>query len=458
MAKKRQRTYELPSITNPTSDQLKRFFIVAKNLNDDTLRGTVTDEDFKFFLSVNFGGFDEAKFKQLQEVVNRERKAGDEVISSETMKAFVDQARLMIASPENKDRLARLMQQENAKAKSTAFSNAVNLFLSGADFLSAQRQVQEFKRQSKMLQKPGTLPVLGVDPYLEAAKRSAETAPARETVAALAAGQQLGDIYRGELAMAPVAAAGQAGAVGALSQAAATRRRRGALEMMPALEQIRAQQQGERAQLAGLSAQQAQAINRSAQTAQYEAQQQYDLEQRALAQLGATGRYNRLEALGSLGAALTPLVAGGRQQLPVTVGQTPTVNTPMGITPGAIQEQTSRSLPLPSRVDQYGRPVEIPSVAPGALQAGGLTLPSRVSQYGTPMEKRIPISNETANTFMAMGGSPEQAARFFGVNPSMRNTGAYNAALETGMASRLPQEDIDMLNRLPETLRRIRLK
>lgn len=378
---KRQRNYEIPSITNPTQDQLRRFYIVAKNLNDDTLRGTVTDEDFKFFLSVNLGGFDEAKFQQLLEVVNRDRKAGDEVISPEVMKAFVEETRLLVASPENKDRLARLMQQENAKAKSTAFSNAVNLFLSGADLASAQRQVEEFKRQSKMLQRPGALPVMGADPYLEAAKRSAETAPARETVAALAAGQQLGDIYRGELAMAPVAAAGQAGAVGALSQAAATRRRRGALEMMPALEQIRAQQQGERAQLAGLSAQQAQAINRSAQIAQAEAQQQYNLEQQALAGLGAAGMSNRLKALGSLGTALTPFVAGGRQQLPVAVGQTPA------------QALNKR--------------------------------------------RRLPIKPEAANALLALGVSPEKVESYSGVSPGM-NQATYNAALASGMATRLP--------------------
>lgn len=407
---KRQRMYEIPSITDPTQDQLRRFYIVAKNLNDPALRGTVTDEDFKFFLSVNFGGFDEAKFQQLQEVVNRERKAGDEVISPETMKAFVDQARLMVASPENKDRLARLMQQENAKAKSTAFSNAVNLFLSGADLASAQRQVEEFKRQSKMLQRPGALPVMGADPYLEAAKRSAETAPARETVAALAAGQQLGDIYRAELAMAPVAAGGQAGAVGALSQAAATRRRRGALEMMPALEQIRAQQQGERAQLAGLSAQQAQAINRSAQIAQAEAQQQYNLEQQALGRLGAAGMSNRLQALGELGAALTPIATGtfaGRQQVPVVVGQTPTMTPP--VTP-----------PVTQPIAQTG-------------------IPAMVNQR---TRQRLPISQDAANTFLALGGSPEQAARFFGpssVNPNLSTT-TYATGLDYGMFNRVPRD------------------
>jgi len=306
---------QIPSvIENPTAEQLKKFYIIARNLNDPRTIGTVTDDDFKFFMSVGVGGFDEAKFNSLAAELNKERKEGDPPVNPEVVRQFVDQARLQVASPENKDRLARLFRAEDIKNKTTAFSNAANLFLAGADLSAAQRQINEYKRGIKALAKPGAMPVLGRDPYLQAAVRAAETAPARETVSAMAASQQLGDIYRGELMQAPVAAAGQTGAFGALGQAAATRRRRGALEMMPALEQIRAQQQSERAQLAGASAAESARINQSMQEAQRAAQSQYIAEQQALAGLGQAGYANRLSALGGLAAAAAPVIAGTQQR------------------------------------------------------------------------------------------------------------------------------------------------
>lgn len=413
MAKRIRQDAGIPSITNPTQDQLSKFYIIAKNLN--TNPATVTDDDFRFFMSVNFGGFDEAKFKQLSEVINRERKAGDPELKPEQVSAYIDQARLMVASPENKDRLARVMAEQNAKNKTTAFSNAVNLFLAGTDLMSAQRQVSEYKRNLKTLQRPGALPVQGRDPYLAAALRSAESAPARETVSALAAGQQLGDIYRAELAQAPVAAAGQAGAVGALSQTAATRRRRGAMEMMPALEQIRAQQQGERAQLAGMSAQEGANINRSMQIAQAQALQQYNTEAQALANLGAAGRQNRLAALGEFATALTPYAAQQRA-IPVS--------TPF--TPERVSKVEPSPVNLPSRVDQFGRPLS------------GFTAPSPYTPFTT---EAIAPDNKYATTALAMGIPPQKLEQWGWNNwqgnaPLSLRGAARQAAIEQGMIER----------------------
>lgn len=410
MAKRIRQDAGIPSITNPTQDQLSKFFIIAKNLN--TNPASVTDDDFRFFMSVNFGGYDQAKFTQLAEIVNRERKAGDPMLDPAQVSAYIDQARLQIASPENKDRLARIMAEQDAKNKTTAFSNAVNLFLAGTDLTAAQRQVSEYKNQVKSLQRPGALPVQGRDPYLAAALRSAETAPARETVSALAAGQQLGDIYRGELMQAPVAAGGQAGAVGALSQAAATRRRRGAMEMMPALEQIRAQQMGERTQLAGMSAQEGANINRSMQEAQIRAMEQYNKEARAAAALGAAGYQNRLTALGELGSALTPYAARQRA-MPVNVQSAP-AQAPSPVTTG-LQNPALRGQPLP----EYARPMGI-----------------NPALRGQPVDFN-PIS-KYASTAKALGMPDEQIQRF-GLNELDRRISPYRqAGIQYGLTERLP--------------------
>lgn len=404
MAKRIRQDAGIPSITNPTQEQLSKFFIIAKNLNNKV---DVTDDDYKFFMAIapNLGQFDETKFKQLSEIINKDRKPG-ETLNPADVGAYIDEARKQIASPENRDRLARIKADVDAKNKTTAFSNAVNLFLAGTDLLAAQRQVSEYKRNLKSLQRPGALPVQGRDPYLAAALRSAETAPARETVSALAAGQQLSDIYRGELAMAPVAAAGQAGAVGALSQAAATRRRRGAMEMMPALEQIRAQQQGERAQLAGLSAQEAANINRSMQYAQMQAMDQYNREAQANAMLGAAGYQNRLQALGELGTAVTPLIA---QQKPLNV---------------------SVPFTAPSRIPYTG------------LDTTPMPMNINPALRGQPVSFENPM-NKYASTAAAMG-IPEQKLEQWGWNNWQNNVpvtlrrSARQAGIEQGMTNRLP--------------------
>jgi hypothetical protein len=412
MAKRIRQDAGIPSITNPTQEQLSKFFIIAKNLN--TNPATVTDDDFRFFMSVNFGGYDQAKFTQLAEIVNRERKAGDPMLEPAQVSAYIDQARLQIGSPENKDRLARIMAEQDAKNKTTAFSNAVNLFLAGTDLTAAQRQVSEYKNQVKSLQRPGALPVQGRDPYLAAALRSAETAPARETVSALAAGQQLGDIYRSELMQAPVAAGGQAGAVGALSQAAATRRRRGAMEMMPALEQIRAQQMGERTQLAGMSAQEGANINRSMQEAQVRAMDQYNKEAQAAAALGAAGYQNRLTALGELGSALTPYAARQRA-MPVNISSAP-VQAPSPV-------QARYPVNLPSRVDQFGRPLS------------GYNAPSPYTPFTT---EAIAPANKYATTAKALGMPDEQIQRF-GLNTLDQRISPYRqAGIQYGLTERLP--------------------
>jgi hypothetical protein len=410
MAKRIRQDAGIPSITNPTQDQLSKFFIIAKNINNKI---PVTDDDYKFFVAVapNLGQFDEAKFKQLSEVINRDRKPG-ETLNPADVSAYIDEARKQIGSPENKDRLARIMAEQDAKNKTTAFSNAVNLFLAGTDLTAAQRQVSEYKNQVKSLQRPGALPVQGRDPYLAAALRSAETAPARETVSALAAGQQLGDIYRSELMQAPVAAGGQAGAVGALSQAAATRRRRGAMEMMPALEQIRAQQMGERTQLAGMSAQEGANINRSMQEAQVRAMDQYNKEAQAAAALGAAGYQNRLTALGELGSALTPYAARQRA-MPVNVSSAP-VQAPSPVMTG-FQNPALRGQPLP----EYARPTGI-----------------NPALRGQPIDFN-PIS-KYASTAKALGMPDEQIQRF-GLNTLDQRIIPYRqAGIQYGLTERLP--------------------
>lgn len=423
MAKRIRIPDTIPSaIENPTADQLKRFYIIAKNLNDPVTRGTITDEDFRFFMSVNLGGFDEAKYKSLQTELAKERKAGDPPVNPQVVADFIDQARLQVASPENKDRLARLMAAEDVKNKNTAFSNAANLFLAGTDLASAQKQINEYKRGLKSLVKPGGMPVMGVDPYLESAKRAAEVAPARETTAAMAARQQLGDIYRAELMQAPVAAAGQTGAFGALGQAASTRRRRGAMEMMPALEQIRAQQQQERAQLAGMSAQQTAAINRSMQDAQRIAIERNLQEQQALGALGAAGRQNLRTSLGELGQAGYNIYSSRRNTIPTATTESVTAPTRIPYT-GLTQT------PLPMNVNPALKGEAISFENPinkYASTAAALGIPqSKIDQWGwNKWQGNAPASFRRSARMAAAGVLPDQSYinRFKGgqgLTPSM---------------------------------------
>jgi hypothetical protein len=424
------------SIENPTAAQLKRFYIIARNLNDPATIGTITDEDLKFFEAIGIGGFDEAKFQTLQTELKRDRKPGDPPVNPEVVKQFIDQARFQVGSPENKDRLARLRAVEDAKNKNTAFSNAANLFLAGADLASAQKQINEYKRGLKSLVKPGGLPVLGVDPYLESAKRAAEIAPARETTAAMAARQQLGDIYRAELMQAPVAAAGQTGAFGALGQAASTRRRRGAMEMMPALEQIRAQQQQERAQLADRSAQQTAAINRSMQDAQRIAIERNLQEQQALGALGAAGRENLRTSLGELGQAGYNIYSSRRNTIPTatTESVTPSIGiqyptaSPLNVNQALRGEPVSFLKNNPVNINpRLAEPISFENpINKYAGTAAALGIPqSKIDQWGwNTWQGEAPASFRRNARLAATGVLPDQSYinRFKGgqgLTPSM---------------------------------------
>ena len=148
------------------------------------------------------------------------------------------------------------------------------------------------------------------------------------------------------------------------------------MEMMPALEQIRAQQQQERAQLADRSVQQTAAINRSMQDAQRIAIERNLQEQQALGALGAAGRQNLRTSLGELGQAGYDIYSSRRNTIPTAPTETPTNK----------YTSTATALGIPeSKIDQWGwnkwqgnAPV---SLRRGARIAGVGLLPEQVRTY-----------------------------------------------------------------------------
>lgn len=300
------------TINNPSVEQISRYLSIAQRMNNPATAGSINDSDLQFFIGVNLGNFNEADLKKATEEINRKRAAGDPAIDPNMYRMWADEARKKLSTPEYKDRVLRIAEQADLQAQNTKFSNALNLALSASDLASAQGQLRNYRQELRALRRPGAMPVQGRDPYLEAAKQAAQEGGYQESIAAEAAKQGIREAYQGELGAAKTAAAGQAGAYGALAQTAATRRGRRTLEMMPGIEQIAAQRRGYMGQLAGMSAQENAMINQSMQQAAANEQAMYLAESKAAAGLGQAGYLNRRAALAGLAEGLPEAVGSQR--------------------------------------------------------------------------------------------------------------------------------------------------
>ena len=300
------------SISNPSVEQIKRYLSIARRMNDPATAVSVNDSDLEFLIGVSLGEFDNAKLTEAVTEINKNREAGKPAIDVKMYRQYADEARKQLSTPEYKDRVLRIAEQADIKAQNTKFSNGLDLLLSGADLTAAQSQIRSYKNKLRELRRPGTPPILGRDPYLAAAKKAAEEGGYQESIAAEAAKQDIREAAQGELQAAKVASAGQAGAYGAMAQAAATRRGRRSLEMMPGIENIAANRRASMANLASMSAQENANILQSMQNADLQNRNMYIAESEALAGLGSQAYSNRRAALAGIGEVLPEAIGNPR--------------------------------------------------------------------------------------------------------------------------------------------------
>ena len=188
----------------------------------------------------------------------------------------------------------------------TPFFNAL---LAGADLVSSFEQVRASKDALRQLKRPGLPAVPGIDPALDQSIRDAQVGTMDAARAVAPARQELQDQYAKDIALAKAVGGGQASTVGALGQVASLRRARGAANLAPIVDSIRAREQG---RLDGLVNQRMQQGNNNYYQRFRQAQlnlDQYNQDVAAAGQLGSVGRLNRRNALQGLLSATPGVMA-----------------------------------------------------------------------------------------------------------------------------------------------------
>lgn len=325
------------------------FVTLAKRLNqgETTMMG-LNDRDIQLFLDVAMN----SDPKTLQMLTEIGKKQG---IEPDKMTQLIEEGRKQLASPANRQRLLDVSKKRDMANKTTAFSNAVGVLLSGADLAQSVKQLREFNRLSKEAKRPTRPGPLQADPYLDAAKKAAERGTFQESIAAKAGRQQAFDAYQQDLQNARVGSTGQAGAYGALGQVATTRLGRRGAEMAPQIEQIRQGRQQQYGQMAQLSAAENQARYNSLASMYAPDMEQYQAEQQSLAALGQAGRQNLRTSMYEMGQ-YAPLMAR------------PFVNRKYENLRSALESRGMN----PQQAEQFaqaGSGVSVPTITPGANQA-----------------------------------------------------------------------------------------
>src|SRR5690606_3548686 len=193
-------------------------------------------EELEFFVGYT-PKIDEAK---LQKVVD----SGDFTSTQEARDALIEVGRLLQSSPEYREKILGLAEQAESKELSQKLSDGINMILGVTDIATSANQINVANRAERRSRRPTRPAVPGRDQLLAQALRSAQEDvmdPARAIAPAQA---QIEDQYLADVAGARTASTGQAGAYGAYMQAAANRRNRAALDLVPLQDQVkRANQQ-----------------------------------------------------------------------------------------------------------------------------------------------------------------------------------------------------------------------
>lgn len=269
---------------------------------------TFTKDELVNLIQMDLGMPNEELIAQLLE---RQKSAKPEDrLSADDISTLQNELRKQLTSPAYKQQMLELAKDKELAARNEQVSSAIRALAGGMQAGAGLSQRARYRRMLRESQAPGVPPVLGADPYLEAAKRAAEQGTYQESIAAEAAKQMAREGYMQDIANARLAAGGQTGAFGAYGQAASTRQARRMQEMAPQIESIRQARQAERARLAGLSVGQQEAINRSMGQYYPYQMQRYLQEQQAIGELGQAGSANIYGGLQAAAGNVAPMISG----------------------------------------------------------------------------------------------------------------------------------------------------
>lgn len=258
----------------------------------------VSKEEYKHFLGFT-QEIDEVKLAKIRAKLST--KEGLANMTDDDVATYIDETSKLLSSDRYKEQTLELAKDAEEGRVSNNVATGLNLLLSGVDIATSIKQIRGSDKLLKETIKPGKPTAPGRDPYLAQALNQAQQGSFDQSRALAPAQGQILDQYLSDMNNARVVSSGQSGAYGSLGQVAANRRNKAAQELVPLADGIRAREKGRLDNLIGMRMNETQ--NNYANQSQFYAQDldQYNRDMQAAGSLGATGRQNLRQSLGTLG-------------------------------------------------------------------------------------------------------------------------------------------------------------
>ncbi len=280
-----------------SDESLKKYMAIAQAVDAGR---EISDEDAEFLMSHT--PQNNTELEDLRAKMDAAQQRGIIPKDLDVQIAFKAMERYM-QSDSYKDHLAGMIADQKAGKLNDRLTGALNLALAGSDVAQALNQNRQAKNAYDKSVKPVRPSPISADQNLQYALRQGQEGTydvSRQLAPAQAASN---DQYLEDIQNAKTASAGQSGAFGAYTQAAANRRNRAGLEQSALGSQIMQQNRQNYNSLLGLKQQENQNIFNS-QVATYPTDmRQYQLEQEAAANLANKSYVNLNRGVNSLTAA-----------------------------------------------------------------------------------------------------------------------------------------------------------
>ena len=217
----------------------------------------------------------------------------------------------LMNTPEYKATQAEFLQSKEAAKLDAKVLSGLQTLLSGVDIATGASQVRSAERGLRGLRRPSLPNIPRPDELLNQQIYQAQdqTQGIGRTLAPYDAAVR--DAYSVDMANARTASGGQMGAYGAYGQGAVNRRNRAALQGIPLGEEVRRGNLQRLDNLAGMRQNIDQQNFRNQLSLSQLGLNQYNLEAQTLGQLGAVGRQNISNSLGTLATGMAPFISQG---------------------------------------------------------------------------------------------------------------------------------------------------
>lgn len=212
-------------------------------------------------------------------------------------------------SPEGQKNLKEVIAERRTQRFTKRYTPFFNAIMAGADIATSLSQIRDSKSAQRDLTRPGLPAIPGVDPQLDLAISDAQRGTIDAARVAGPARQELQDQYAKDIALSKAVGGGQASTLGALGQVASMRRARGAANLLPAIDSIRARETGRLDDLLAMRNGQVQQNYQNRFRNAGVNLDQYNQDVTAAGNLGSVGRLNLRNSMQSLLGAAPGVIA-----------------------------------------------------------------------------------------------------------------------------------------------------